>query len=119
MITAIEKKQLIYKLSKVETALLAYDAAEGPVSKFIGSHLERDPGLAWAELENLLIKEYVDEGMATDAMRSLIKLTQTRKEMTKELGARVTKLLTIAFPEEVRENATIQVQLADLFVDAL
>lgn len=31
----------------------------------------------------------------------------------------VTKLSTIAFPEEVRENAGIQVQLVDLFVDTL
>lgn len=30
-LTTIKKKQLFYKLSEVETALLAYDAAEGPV----------------------------------------------------------------------------------------
>lgn len=55
-ITAIEKKQLIYELSEVETALLAYDAAERLVSEFIGSDPAGYPELAWAELENLLIK---------------------------------------------------------------
>lgn len=41
------------------------------------------------------------------------------REVTCELGARATKLPTIAFPEEVRENAAIQIQLADLFMDVL
>lgn len=34
-LTAIGKKQPIYELSEVEAALLAYDAAEGPVFDFI------------------------------------------------------------------------------------
>lgn len=34
-LTAIGKKQLIYELSEVETALLAYDAPKRPVSEFI------------------------------------------------------------------------------------
>lgn len=47
-------------------------------------------------------------------------LAQARDKTSKELGARVTKLLIIAFLGEVRrENATIQVQLMDLFVDVL
>lgn len=66
-----------------------------------------------------MIKEYADEGTAIEAMWRLIKLIQTKEETTTELGERATKLSTIAFPEEVRENVTIQVQLADLFVDAL
>lgn len=44
-----------------------------------------------------------------------MKLTHTRYEMTKELEARATKFSTIAFPEEVRDNAAIQVQLANFF----
>lgn len=31
----------------------------------------------------------------------------------------MTKLSTVAFPEEVRENVNIQVQLVDLLVDTL
>lgn len=115
----IEKKQLIYELSELERTLLAYDGAEGPIPEFIGCHLVRNPGLMWADLENLLINEYVDEGTAIETMRSLMKLTQARDEMTRKLGARVMKLLTIAFSEEVRENATIHVQLADLIMDVL
>lgn len=57
--------------------------------------------------------------MGIEAMRDVMKLTQTRNETTKGLGARATKLSTIAYPGEVSENAAIQVQLADLLVDAL
>lgn len=46
-LAAIGKKQVIYELSAVETILLAYDAAEGLVSEFIGGHLARDPGLVY------------------------------------------------------------------------
>lgn len=65
----------------------------------------------------MLINEFADEGTLIQVMRSLIKFTQAREEMTKELGARATNLSTIAFSGEVRDNATIQVQLADLLVD--
>lgn len=46
-------------------------------------------------------------------------LTQAMDKTTRELGARAMKLSTMAFPEEIRENAAIRVQLADLFVNAL
>lgn len=52
-------------------------------------------------------------------MISLTRFTQVRDEIPGQLGARATKLSALAFPEEVRENAAIQVQLVDLFVDAL
>lgn len=39
--------------------------------------------------------------------------------MTRELGSRTMKLSTIAFLEEVKENAAIQVHLVDLLVDVL
>lgn len=34
----------------------------------------------WADLEGLLIKEYTNEGIAVEAMRSLKKLAQTKDE---------------------------------------
>lgn len=44
-----------------------YDAAEGPVLEFWGGHLMRNPRLTYANLENLLIKEYADEGTTVEA----------------------------------------------------
>lgn len=66
------------------------------------------PGLMWADLQNLLIKEFADEGTAI----------QVKDETRRELGARATKLSTIALPGEIRDNAAIQMQLPDLYVDA-
>lgn len=68
------------------------------------------------DLENLLIKEYANEGMVIEATMSSM---ESRDEMTRELGSRTMKLSTIAFLEEAKENAAIQVQLADLLVDVL
>lgn len=97
----------------------AYDQAEGLVSEFMGGPPKRDPGLAWTDLENLLIKEYADDEIAIEAMRSLMKLTQAGDETPGELGAKAMRLSAMAFPEEVKQNAAIQVHLANLFIDAL
>lgn len=48
-----------------------------------------------------------------------MKLAQAKIETPRELGTRATKLSALAFPEEAKENADIQAQLADLFVNAL
>lgn len=52
-------------------------------------------------------------------MRALLKLSQLRDETPGELGARAGKLSSLAFPEVVRDNAVMQAQLADLYVEAL
>lgn len=52
-------------------------------------------------------------------MRALLKLTQLRDEIPRDLGIRVEKLASLAFPEDVRANAVMQAQLADLYVEAL
>lgn len=89
-----------------------------PQSLWGGDHIARDPQLTWVELEELLVGEYADEGMAVEAMRSLIKLAQMKGKSPRELGVRVTKLSAFTFPEEIRENVAIQVQLVDLYVEA-
>lgn len=72
---------------------MAFSTAEGLVSMFIAA---RDPQLTWRELEGLLIDEYVDEGMAVEAMRNLMKLTQMKDKSTRELGVRTEKLAALA-----------------------
>lgn len=94
--------------------MLVYDAAEGPVSEFVGGCSYRDPGL-----EKLVIKEYADDGTAIEAMRGLMELTQAWDYAPVELGARAMKLSLLVSPIEVKENVTIQPQLADFFIDEL
>lgn len=48
-----------------------------------------------------------------------MRLTQVRDETPGNLGEGATKLSDLVFPEEVKENAAIQAQLADFFVDVL
>lgn len=98
---------------------MAFNAAEGPVSKFIGNHLVRDPQLTWKELEELLVEEYANEETAIEAMRSLMKLVQIRGKTLGKLGVRAKKMPTLAFPGEVRDNTAIQAQLVDLYIEAL
>lgn len=75
--------------------------------------------MTWSELEELLLKEYADEGTTIEVMRSLVKLVQLKDETSGELGAKAEKLAPMAFPKEFRNNAAMQAQLADLYVKAL
>lgn len=75
--------------------------------------------MTWTDLEGLLIVEHVDEGTAVEIMRSLMKLAQARDKSLEELETRVIKLSVLAFSEEVRKSTTIQVKLADLYVEVL
>lgn len=77
---------------------MTFNAAEEPVSKFIGNHLVRDSQLTWKELEELLVEEYANEETAIEAMRSLMKLVQIRGETLEKLGVRAEKMATLAFP---------------------
>lgn len=85
----------------------------------MGGYLARYPELVWAELGNLLLKEYADVRTEVEATRSLIKLTQARDKRTSVMGARAMEFSTTAFSEEVRVYAAIQVHLVNFFVDAL
>ena len=54
-IQSIQKKQVIYGLSDREIVLLAYEAATGQVSKYVGGFYREDPALTWTELKSALI----------------------------------------------------------------
>lgn len=66
-----------------------------------------------------MTREFADEGTAIEAMRALLKMTQLRDKTPGKLGARLEKLSLLAFPEVVRNNAVMQAQLANLYVEAL
>lgn len=66
-----------------------------------------------------MTQEFANKGKVIEAMRALLKLVQLRNETPGELGTRVEKLATLAFLENVKDNAVMQVQLADLYVEAL
>ena len=44
-IQSIQKKQVIYGLSDQEMVLLAYEAAAGPISKYVGGLYRENPAL--------------------------------------------------------------------------
>lgn len=73
--------------------------------------------MSWTELKRLMVIEHADVGMVVEAMRSLMKLVQTKGKSPGELGERDEELAVMAFPE-VSGNATIQAQLANLYVEA-
>lgn len=114
----LDKSRVIYGLSDQETLYLAYDATRGKASEYIKGLLASEPHLTWERLEELLTGEFADGGTAMEAMRALLKMTQLRDETTGELGARAEKLSSVAFPD-VKNNAVMQAQLADLYVEAL
>lgn len=118
-LATIRKGQLIYELSEKDTLYLAYNAAEGGVSEFIYNYLMGDAELTWAELEDLLIREFADEATAIEAMRSLMTLAQWKGESPGDLGVRAERLASLAFTNEIRDNAAIQTLLVDLYVEAL
>lgn len=65
------------------------------------------------EIEGLLVEKYADERTAVKVMGGLRKFTQMKDKSPIELGMRATKLSTLAFHEEIRENVTVQAQLTD------
>lgn len=52
-------------------------------------------------------------------MKRLIKLVQLRDKNPWGLGVKAEKLAILSFPEEVRNYAIMQAQVADLYVEAL
>lgn len=70
--------------------MLAYDASKGPVSELIGGHLAIDPLLTWADLENLMITEYANEGTTIESVRGLTKLRKARDKIRKKFEAKST-----------------------------
>ena len=119
-ILSIQKKQVIYGLSDQEMVLLAYEAAAGPVSKFIGGLYRENPALTWAELKSALVRQYASERTAIEAVRKLFRLRQGDSESIEDLGERITGLATLAFPElATRDSGSIQALLADAYMDAL
>lgn len=66
----------------------------------------------WSELEELIIKEYADDATAIEAMCSLMKLMPLKEVTPGALGVCSEKLVALTFPEEVRRNTIMQVQLA-------
>lgn len=49
-------------------------------------------------------------GKAVKAMRSLMKHARMNDESSGELGTGAMKLSTLVFPEEIREDSTVQAQ---------
>lgn len=72
--------------------------------------------LASERLEELLTQEFAYKGTAIEAMRALLRLNL---ETSGDLGTRAERMATLAFPEEVKNNAVMQVQLTDLYVEVL
>lgn len=70
-------------------------------------------------MKRLLVTKYADEGTIVEAMRGLMKLAHAKCEFPKELGVRNEELAVLAFQKEVKENAAIRVQLANLYLEAL
>lgn len=105
-VASIRKEQFIYKMFKKDTVYVAFNAAEGPVSK-IQRGSSGKGSLVDLEKEELLVEEYADEGTTIEAMRGLMKLVQVRGETPGELRVRAKKLATLVFPEEVIYNPVI------------
>lgn len=57
--------------------------------------------------------------MVVESMRSFMKLDQVKDDTPGELGTKAIRLSALDFPEEVRENAAIQAELVDLYVNVL
>lgn len=119
-ILSIQKKQVMYGLPDQEMVLLAYEAAAGPVSTYIGGLYRENPALTWTELKSALVRQYASEHTAIEAVRKLFRLRQGDKEAMEDLGERIAGLAALAFPELATQNSgPIHALLADVYMDAL
>ena len=119
-IQSIQKKQVIYGLSDQEMVLLAYEAAAGPVSKYVGGLYRENPALNWTELKSALIRQYANERTAIEAVGKLFRLRQGESKNMRDLGEGIAGLAALAFPElKIRNSGPIQTLLADTYMDAL
>ena len=116
----VQKKQLVYRLMDRKMVQLAYEAAAGSVSKFIGALYRENSQMTWDELKGTLIRRYTCEQTTTEAVRKLFRIKQEVGETLEDLGDKMTRLAELAFPNlEIRENEAIQVLFADAFMDAI
>ena len=95
---AIQKKKVVFGLTKREMILLAYETVAGAPSDFIEKNMEESPEITWAELREKLETEYVGELLALEAMRRLAELKQKEGETLVELGERIIGIVTVGFP---------------------
>ena len=110
----------IHGLSDQEMVLLAYEAAAGPVSKYVGGLYRENPALTWTELKSALIQQYASERTAIEAVRKLFRLRQGESEDMGDLGERIAGLAALAFSEPPTQNSgSIQALLADVYMDPL
>ncbi len=117
--TALLKKERIYKLTDSELVTLAYDFTEGIASAWIGENYDH-PDVSSAELFQLLNAQFGEIINSLDAARTLIRIKQKQGEILAILTNRMRKLARIAYQDaEHTEGHAIQVQLAEFFYGGL
>ena len=118
--TALQKKERIYKLTDPELVDLAYDFTDGIASEWIGEYLVNHPDVTSAELFQQLNAQFGEVANSTEAARDLITMKQIQEETLAELANRIIKLAKVAYPDaEHRQSHAVQLQLSKYFIDAL
>ena len=96
--------------------LLAYEAAVGPISKYIGGLYREKPALTCTEPKSVLIRQYASERMAIESVRKLFRLRPGDREAVEDLGEKIAGLAALVLPEPVTRNSgPIEALLADVY----
>ena len=99
---------------------LSNDFSDGVVSEWIGNYLDDHPDIPSKDLFEKLTAQYGEFVNSTDASRALMKIEFKKEEYLAELASRMSNLARLAYRDsELREGSTVQVQLAEFFIDGV
>ena len=88
------------------------------MSEWIGNYLDDHPDIPSKDLFEELTAQYGEFVNSTDAARALMKIKQKKDESLAELTSIMSNLAKLAYRDsELREGSTVQVQLAEFFID--
>ena len=117
----INKFGKINGLSDKSICQLAWAKSKGTVSSLIGRKLEEVPGISWAQLKEVLKKEY---GEIVDTQQAFAKLASIRQGREEDMTAYVERMLQLvdqAYGADWKAeiNAVIESQLVAIFMEGL
>ena len=117
----INKFGKINGLSDKSICQLSWAKSKGTVSSLIGRKLEEDSGISWAQLKEVLKKEY---GEIVDTQQAFAKLASIRQGRDEEMTAYVERMLQLvdqAYGADWKAeiNAVIESQLVAIFMEGL
>ena len=113
----VEKYNALTNVNQNNCKKVAFQTSQGPCSGFIRRYMSDNPDCSWDQMKTELSKRFSDVADGSLALRMLYQIRQNPGENVQSYAGRILSLAEIGFAGE--DNATVRVQLVDIFVNGL